>query len=137
MQIIGTTLTNHNYIHQKINTRLIPDTSCYHSVQNLSSLSLQPEGLENETDKTKILFFVLYGRGTWSLALREENGFRMFEKRVREEVIGERRKFHNEALHYVIKEDEMGRLYSMNGRDENCTRNCGMKPKGVGQQGRM
>jgi hypothetical protein len=49
----------------------------------------------------------LYGRETWSLILREENRLRAFENRVlrrifgpmRDEVIGGRRKLHNEELH--------------------------------------
>jgi hypothetical protein len=64
-----------------------------------------------------------------SLALRVENGFRMFENRVREEVTGGWRKCHYEALHNVIKEDERGRLYRMNRKDGECIQNCGMKPE--------
>jgi hypothetical protein len=56
---------------------------------------------------TLILPVVLYGCETWSLTLREEHRLRMFENRVlrrifgpkRDEVMGERRKFHNEELH--------------------------------------
>jgi hypothetical protein len=48
----------------------------------------------------------LYGRETWSLALREEHRLRVFENRVlrrifgpkRDEVSGEWRKMHNEEL---------------------------------------
>jgi hypothetical protein len=50
-----------------------------------------------------ILPVVLYGCGTWSLALREERRLRVFENRVlrrifgskRDEVTGEWRKLHN------------------------------------------
>jgi hypothetical protein len=50
---------------------------------------------------------VLDGCKTWSLALREEHRLRVFENRVlrriygpkRDEVMGGRRKLHNEALH--------------------------------------
>jgi hypothetical protein len=56
--------------------------------------------------KTIILHVVLYGCETWSLALREEHGLRVFENRVlrrifgprRDEVTGEWRKLHNEEL---------------------------------------
>jgi len=49
---------------------------------------------------------VLYGCETWSLALREEHRFRVFENRVlsrifgpkRDEETGEWRKLHNEGL---------------------------------------
>jgi hypothetical protein len=54
---------------------------------------------------TIILSVVLYGCETWSLTLREERGLRVFGKRVlrifgvkRDEVTGEWRKLHNEAL---------------------------------------
>jgi hypothetical protein len=50
---------------------------------------------------------VLYGCGTWSLTLREENRLRVFENRVlriisapkRDEVIGGWRELHYEELH--------------------------------------
>jgi hypothetical protein len=49
---------------------------------------------------------VLYGCETWSLTLREEYRLRLFENRVlrrifgpkRDEVMGRRRKLHNEEL---------------------------------------
>jgi hypothetical protein len=54
-----------------------------------------------------ILPLVLYGCETWSLTLREERRLRVFENRVlrrifgkkRDEVTGNWRKLHNEALH--------------------------------------
>jgi hypothetical protein len=53
-----------------------------------------------------ILPVVLYGCEAWSLTLREDRRLKVFEKRVlrrvfgpkRDEVIGERRKLHNEEL---------------------------------------
>jgi hypothetical protein len=57
--------------------------------------------------KPIILPAVLYGCGTWSLALREEHAPRVFENRVlrtisgpkRDEVTGEWRKLHNDEFH--------------------------------------
>jgi hypothetical protein len=54
-----------------------------------------------------ILPVVLYGRESWSVTLREEHRFRVYEKRVlrrifgpkREEVAGGWRRLHNEELH--------------------------------------
>jgi hypothetical protein len=56
---------------------------------------------------TIILTVVLYGRGTWSLTLREEHRLRVFENRVlrrifgpkRGDVTGEQRKLHSVELH--------------------------------------
>jgi hypothetical protein len=56
--------------------------------------------------KTIILLVVLYGCTTWSLTLREEHSLRVSENRVlkgisgpkRGEIIGGRRKLHNEDL---------------------------------------
>jgi hypothetical protein len=81
---------------------------------------------------------VLYGGEPWTLTLREEHRLRVFETRVlrrifgpkRDEVTGEWRKLHNE-LHNLYsspnvirndqaKEDEMGRVCSMNGGEEEC-----------------
>jgi hypothetical protein len=57
--------------------------------------------------KIIILPVILYGRRTWSLALREEHRLRVFENRVlrrifgqeRDEVMGDCRKRHNEEFH--------------------------------------
>jgi hypothetical protein len=57
--------------------------------------------------KTIILPVVLYGCGTWSLTLREEQRLRVFENRAlrrifgpkRDDVTGEWRKLHSEELH--------------------------------------
>jgi len=56
--------------------------------------------------RTTILPLVLYGFETWSLKLREERRLRVFENRVlrrifgstRDEITGEWRKLHKEAL---------------------------------------
>jgi hypothetical protein len=56
--------------------------------------------------RTVVLPVVLYGCGTWSLTLREEQRLRVFENRVlrgifgpkRDEATGEWRRLHNEEL---------------------------------------
>jgi hypothetical protein len=82
--------------------------------------------------RTTILHFVLYGRGTWLLILREECRLRVFERIFgpkRDEVRGEWRKLHNEGLNdqyspsnniQVIKSRRMkwvGRVARMERRD--------------------
>jgi hypothetical protein len=65
--------------------------------------------------KIMILPFVLYGRETWSLKLREEHRLRVFENRVlrrisgpkRDEVTGEWRKLHNEELHNLYSSPDI------------------------------
>jgi hypothetical protein len=65
--------------------------------------------------KTIILPVVLYGCETWSLLLREEHRLRVFENRVlrrifgpkRDEVMGERRKFHNGELHNLYSSPDI------------------------------
>jgi hypothetical protein len=59
-------------------------------------------------NKSIILPFVLYGRESWSLTLREENRLRMFENRVlrrifvpnrkRDEVTGGWRRLHSDSI---------------------------------------
>jgi hypothetical protein len=81
--------------------------ACYHSVQSLLSSRLLSRNVKVKIYKTIILQVVLYRCETWSLALREEHGLRVFENRVlrrifgpkRDEVTGEWRKLHNEELH--------------------------------------
>jgi hypothetical protein len=68
--------------------------------------SLLFKNLNIKIYRTIILLFDLYGRETWSLALRVERRPRVFENRVlgrifgprRDKVTGELRKLHNEEL---------------------------------------
>jgi hypothetical protein len=56
----------------------------------------------------------LYGCETWSLTLREEHRYRVFENRVlrisgpkRDEVMGEWRKLHNGELHNLYSSPDI------------------------------
>jgi hypothetical protein len=103
---LGTTLTDKNYIHEEIKSRLNSGNACNHSVQNLLSFCLLSRNVKVKIYKTITLPVVLYGCETWSLTLREEHRLRVFENRVlrrifgskRDEVTGEWRKFQNEVL---------------------------------------
>jgi hypothetical protein len=103
---LGTTLTNLNSIQEEIKSRLKSRNACYHSVQDLLSSSLLSKNLKIKICRTIILPVVLYGCGTWSLALREKHRLRVFENRVlrrifgpmRDEVTWEWRRLHNEEL---------------------------------------
>jgi hypothetical protein len=68
---LGTTLTNKNDIHDKINSRLNSGNACYYSVQNLLSSRLISKNLKIKIYKTVILPVVLYGCETWSLTQTE------------------------------------------------------------------
>jgi retron-type reverse transcriptase len=73
------TLTDQNYIHEEIKSRLNSGNACYHSVQSLLSSRLLSMNVKVKIYKTIILPVVLYGCETWSLTLREEclrTGFR-------------------------------------------------------------
>jgi hypothetical protein len=76
---LGTTLTDQNCIHEEIKSRLNSGNACYHSVQSLLSSRLLSRNVKVKIYKTIILPFILYGRETWSLTLREEHRLRMFE----------------------------------------------------------
>jgi hypothetical protein len=101
------TLTDQYHIHEEIKSRLKPENTCYHSVQNLLSSRLLSRNLKFKIYKTIFLSVVLYGCETWSLILREEHKLRAFEESVlrrilgpkRDEVTGEWRKMHNGELH--------------------------------------
>jgi hypothetical protein len=103
---LGTTVTNQNMIQEEIKRRLNSGNASYHSVQNLLSSRLLSEIVNIRINKTITLPVVLYGRETWSLALREEHRLRVFENRVlrrifepgRDEVKGEWKKLYNEEL---------------------------------------
>jgi hypothetical protein len=73
----------------------------------LLSSRLLSINIKDRIYKTTVLPMVLYGRETWSLTLREEHSLKVFENRVlrrifgprKFEVMGGRRKLHNEDLH--------------------------------------
>jgi len=115
---LGTNLTNQNSIQEEIKSRLKSGNACYHSVQNRLSSSLLSKNLSIKIYRTIILPFVLYGCKTWSLTLREERSFRVFENRVlrrifgprRDEVTGEWRKLHNEELNDLYSSPNIVRV---------------------------
>jgi hypothetical protein len=104
---LRTTLTEQNWMHEEINSRLCSGNACYHSFQSLLSSRLLFRNLKVKIYKTIILSFVLYGCGAWSLTLREEHRVRVFENRVlrrifgpkQDEVMEEWRKFHSGELY--------------------------------------
>jgi len=104
---LGTTITNQNTIPEEINSKVGSGNACYHSVQNILSSRLLSKNIKIQ--RTTILPAVMYGCGTWSLALREERMLRVFENRVlrgifgpvRDKITVERRKLHNKELNYL------------------------------------
>jgi hypothetical protein len=70
---LGTTVTNQNFIQEKIKRRLNSGNACYHLVQNLLSSCLLSKNVKVRKYKTIILPVVIYGCETWSLTLREEH----------------------------------------------------------------
>jgi hypothetical protein len=89
---LGTTLTNHNDIPDKIKSRLISENACYYSVKYPLSSRLISNNILIKIYKTLILPVVLYGCETWSLTLREEYRLRVFENRVLRKIFGPKRK---------------------------------------------
>jgi sorting nexin-29 len=79
---LGMTLTNQNLIQNEIKIRINSGNACYYSVQNVLSSHLLSKNVEIRIYKPLILPVILYGCETWSLALREEHGLRVFENRV-------------------------------------------------------
>jgi hypothetical protein len=105
----GTALTDQNYIHEEIKSRLNSGYAYYHSVQSLLTSRLLSRNLKVKIYKTIIIPVVLYGCETWSLTLRKKHRLRVFENRVlrrifgpkRHEVTGEWRKLHSGELHIL------------------------------------
>ncbi|KAJ4445665.1 hypothetical protein ANN_12349 [Periplaneta americana] len=104
---LGATVTNINDTREEIKRRINMGNACYYSVEKLLSSSLLSTNLKVRIYKTVILPVLLYGCETWTLTLREEHRFRVFENKVlrkifgakRDEVTGEWRKLHNTELH--------------------------------------
>jgi hypothetical protein len=105
LKYLGRAVTNQNLIQEEIKRRLNSGKASHHSVQNLLSFRLLSENIKIRICKTIMLPVVLDGCETRSLTLKEEHRLMMFQKRVlrtfgpkREEVTGNWRKLHNEAL---------------------------------------
>jgi hypothetical protein len=115
---LGSTLTDQNYIHEEIRSKLNSGNACYHVVQNLLSSRLLFRNVKIKIYKTIILPVVLYGCETLSLTLRVEHRLRVFENRVltrifgpkRDEVTGGWRKLHNEELHGLYSSPSIVRV---------------------------
>jgi hypothetical protein len=88
---LETTITDQNYIHEEIKSRLNSENACYHSVQSLLSSRLLSRNLKVKIYKTIILPVVLCGCETWSLTLREVPRLRVFENRVLRRIFGPKR----------------------------------------------
>jgi hypothetical protein len=115
---LGTIVANHNSIQEEIKRRLNSGNACYHSAQNLLSSRLLTKNV-----KIRILQNYSFACGfvwceTWSLALREEHGVRVFENRVlrrifgpkKDEVAGDSRKLHTEELHNLYSSPSIIRM---------------------------
>jgi hypothetical protein len=82
---LGMAVTNQNYIHKEVKSRLNSGNNCYHSVQNLSTHLLSKDA------KIKIyetINVVLFWCESWCLAQREERRVRTFVNRVPRRIFG-------------------------------------------------
>jgi hypothetical protein len=107
---LGMTLTNQNYIHDEIKSRLDLGNACYYSVHNLLSSHLISKNLKIKIYKTVILSVVLYGCETLSLVLREEHRLRVFENSVLRRIFGPERE--EDGSWRKLYNDELHSLYS-------------------------
>ncbi|KAJ4439081.1 hypothetical protein ANN_15038 [Periplaneta americana] len=112
---LGATVTNINDTREEIKRRINMGNACYYSVEKLLSSSQLSKNLKVRIYKTVILPVVLYGCETWTLTLREEHRFRVFENKVlrkifgakQDEVTGEWRKLHNTELHALYSSPDI------------------------------
>jgi hypothetical protein len=88
---LGMIVTNQNFIHEEIKSRLNLGNACYHSVQNFLSYHLLPKNITIKIYKTIIFPAVLYGCETLSLTLRGEHRPKVFENRVLRRILGLKR----------------------------------------------
>jgi hypothetical protein len=106
-------VTNQNYIHEKIKSRLNLGNICYCTVQNVKCSCLISKNVKITIYKIIILPTVLNGCKTWSLTSREEHTLNVFEKRVLRRVSGSKR--HEETGDWgKVHNEEINNLFSTN-----------------------
>jgi hypothetical protein len=119
---LGTTLTNQNFIHEEIKSRLKSGNAGYYSVQSILSSSLLSKSVKIKTFRSIIILpVVLYGCETWSLTLRAECRLRVFENKVlrrifgpeRDEVTGEWRRLYNKELYAMYSSPNIIRVIKL------------------------
>jgi hypothetical protein len=89
----------------------------------------------------KTVILPVVGFETWSLILREDHRLRMFENGVLRRTFGPKREDGENCIMRSfqgdhMKEDEVGRVYSMHGRHEKCIQSFSHKPEGKRSVGR-
>ena len=84
-------VTNTNDIREEIKRRMNMGNACYYSLEKISSSRLLSKKLKVNTYKNIILPVVLYGCGTWSLNLREEQRLRVFENKMLRKIFRAKR----------------------------------------------
>jgi hypothetical protein len=112
---LGTTLSDRNYMHEEIKSRLNSGNACYRSVHSLLSSPLLSRNVKVKMYKIITLPVDLYRCETWSFTLKEKHRLRVFENRVlrrifgpkRDEVTGEWRKLHSGELHNLYSSPDI------------------------------
>jgi hypothetical protein len=82
LEIFGEDSNKLNFIQEEIKRGMNSGNAYYHLVQNLLSWRLVSKNVKFRIHKTIMLPVVLYGCGTCSLSLGEEQRLRVFESRV-------------------------------------------------------
>jgi hypothetical protein len=109
---------NKSVIQEEIKRRLNLGNTCYQSVKNLLFSLLLSKDMKIKIYKAVILLVVVYGCETWFLTLREEHRLGVFENRLLrricglkgDEVMGCRRKLHNEELRNLYSSPNIIRM---------------------------
>jgi len=81
-----TIVTNQNFIHEEIKSKLNSGNVCYSSDQSL--LSSRPLSIKIKKYKIIILPVVLHGCVSWSVTLREERRSKVCENIVLKKILG-------------------------------------------------
>jgi hypothetical protein len=108
---LGKTLTNKNFIHEEIKSRLKSGNACYQKVQTLLSSSLLSRSVKIKIYRTITFPVVLYGCETWSLTLMVESRLSVFENRMLRRIFGPKRDEATKEWRRLQKE-ELYALYS-------------------------
>lgn len=113
---LGTLLNSKNKIEDEINSRIIAGNKAYFANSKVMKSKLISRKAKLKLYKTLIRPVVTYGAEAWTMAMRDENALRVFERKIMRRIMGPVRTEEgwrtrrNEEISHFMGEDDIVRF---------------------------